>query len=177
MTARYRLRVPETRRRWLPRSSAKRFWYRWIFSDCSQQALDYALPFAWHFRAGLTLLHVVHVNYYSAGGDFAAYDYPDLLEETHRAGQKQLGDLARSIRKQYRVKTVLQSGHPGSLIVDTARKLGVGLIITSTHGRTGFKRAFLGSTAEHVVRYAPCRCSPSRAGTHRHAAAKRLRSH
>ena len=126
------------------------------FSDCSRQALDYALPFAWHFRAGLTLLHVVHVNYYATGGDFATYDYPDLVEETHRAGEKQLGDLARSIRKKYPVNTMLQSGHPGNLIVDTARKLGVGLIITSTHGRTGFKRAFLGSTAEHVVRYAPC---------------------
>ena len=126
------------------------------FSDCSRQALDYALPFARHFQAGLTLLHVVHVNYYSAGGDFATYDYPDLLEETHRAGQKRLGDLARSIRKQYPFNTVLQTGHPGNLIVDTAKKLEVGLIITSTRGRTGFKRAFLGSTAEHVVRYAPC---------------------
>lgn len=126
------------------------------FSDCSSQALDYALAFARHLRAGLTLLHVIHVNYYAAGADFATYDYPELLEETHRAGEKQLGNLARSIRKKYPVNTVLQSGHPGSLIVDTARQLGVGLIITSTHGRTGFKRAFLGSTAEHVVRHAPC---------------------
>ena len=28
--------------------------------------------------------------------------------------------------------------------------------MTSTHGRTGFKRALIGSVAEHVVRYAEC---------------------
>ena len=126
------------------------------FSMCSRQALDYTIPFARHFQAGLTLLHVVHVNYYATSGEYATYDYPELLEETRRAGEKQLGDLARSVRKTYPVKTVLETGHPGSRIVDTAKKLGVGLIITSTHGRTGFKRAFLGSTAEHVVRHAPC---------------------
>lgn len=126
------------------------------FSDCSRQALNFAIPFARQFRAGITLLHVIHVDYYATNSDFATYDYPELLDETRQAGEKQLDDLARSVRKSYPVKTVIQTGHPGSLIVDTAKKLEVGLIITSTHGRTGFKRAFLGSTAEHVVRYAPC---------------------
>lgn len=126
------------------------------FSDCSHQALDYAISFARQFRAGIALLHVVHVNYYAASNDYTTCDYPELIEETRRAGEKQLGDLACSVRKKYPVKTVVETGHPGSRIVDTAKKLGVELIITSTHGRTGFKRAFLGSTAEHVVRYAPC---------------------
>ncbi len=126
------------------------------FSDCSRRALDYAIPFARQFRAGIALLHVIHVNYYATSNDYMTFDYSELLDETRRAGEKQLNDLARSVRKKYPVETVIQTGHPGSLIVDTARKLGIGLIITSTHGRTGFKRAFLGSTAEHVVRYAPC---------------------
>ena len=126
------------------------------FSDCSRRALDYAIPFARQFRAGIALLHVIHVNYYAASNDYTTFDYSELLDETRRAGEKQLGDLARSVRNKYPVKTVIQTGHPGSRIVDTAKKLGAGLIITSTHGRTGFKRAFLGSTAEHVVRYAPC---------------------
>jgi nucleotide-binding universal stress UspA family protein len=36
------------------------------------------------------------------------------------------------------------------------RKAGVDLIITSTHGRSGLRRVFMGSTAERIVRYAPC---------------------
>jgi len=126
------------------------------FSDCSRKALEYALPFARQFHAGIALLHVLHVNYYAASSEYTTFDYPELIEETRRAGEKQLGDLARSVRKICPVKTVIQTGHPGSVIVDNAKKLGIDLIIISTHGRTGFKRAFLGSTAEHVVRYAPC---------------------
>jgi universal stress protein A len=34
--------------------------------------------------------------------------------------------------------------------------MNMDLIILSTHGRTGLKYVFMGSTAEHVVRYAPC---------------------
>jgi nucleotide-binding universal stress UspA family protein len=30
------------------------------------------------------------------------------------------------------------------------------VIVTSTHGRTGFKHMLLGSTAEYVVRHATC---------------------
>ena len=36
------------------------------------------------------------------------------------------------------------------------RKAGVDLIITSTHGRSGLRRMFIGSTAERIVRYATC---------------------
>jgi nucleotide-binding universal stress UspA family protein len=32
----------------------------------------------------------------------------------------------------------------------------VDLIVTSTHGTTGFKHILLGSTAEYVVRHATC---------------------
>jgi len=34
--------------------------------------------------------------------------------------------------------------------------LKVDLIVISTHGYTGLKHAVLGSTAERVVRHAPC---------------------
>jgi len=37
-----------------------------------------------------------------------------------------------------------------------ARELRVGLIVMAMQGRTGLKRALLGSTAGRVVRHAPC---------------------
>jgi nucleotide-binding universal stress UspA family protein len=33
---------------------------------------------------------------------------------------------------------------------------GIDLVVTSTHGLTGLKRAVIGSVAEHVVRSAKC---------------------
>jgi nucleotide-binding universal stress UspA family protein len=47
----------------------------------------------------------------------------------------------------------------GSAIDEICGETGrseIDLVVTSTHGRTGFKRALLGSAAEHVVRYAEC---------------------
>ena len=32
----------------------------------------------------------------------------------------------------------------------------IDLIVTSTHGRSGLRRVFVGSTAERIVRHAPC---------------------
>ena len=41
-------------------------------------------------------------------------------------------------------------------ICAAARELKADLIVISTHGYTGYKRAFLGSTAERVVQHSPC---------------------
>jgi len=54
------------------------------------------------------------------------------------------------------LSTRLASGVPFDQITRTAEELGADLIIIATHGRTGLKRALLGSTAENVVRHATC---------------------
>jgi len=41
-------------------------------------------------------------------------------------------------------------------VVQVARDRKADLIITATHGRTGIKHLLLGSTAEKIVRLAPC---------------------
>jgi len=51
--------------------------------------------------------------------------------------------------------TVLRTGVPWEEILDTAKKLDVGLIVMGTHGRRGLPRAILGSVAEKVVRLSP----------------------
>jgi nucleotide-binding universal stress UspA family protein len=126
------------------------------FSPRSGKALQYALAIARRFNARIVLLHVAHADYLVASSDYSVLDYPELMDEVRRAGEQQLADIARSIRKKCPVTTAVETGHPGNLIVETADKLGSDLIIIATHGRTGFKRAFLGSTAEFVVRHAHC---------------------
>ena len=48
------------------------------------------------------------------------------------------------------------NGRPYEQICRLARRLEIDLIITATRGRTGLKHLALGSTAERVVRHAPC---------------------
>jgi nucleotide-binding universal stress UspA family protein len=54
------------------------------------------------------------------------------------------------------VPSSLQIGHAGEHICGGAEHFDADLIVTSTHERTGFKHALVGSTAEYVVRHADC---------------------
>jgi len=47
-------------------------------------------------------------------------------------------------------------GDPAHRIVEHAEKLGADLVVIPSHGHSGFKRWFLGSVAERVVRHAKC---------------------
>lgn len=47
-------------------------------------------------------------------------------------------------------------GVPGKVVADLAEELGAGIIVIPSHGYTGWKRFFLGSVTERVVRQAQC---------------------
>jgi nucleotide-binding universal stress UspA family protein len=51
------------------------------------------------------------------------------------------------------VKIVIGEGKPGQQIIEVAREEGCDLIVMSTHGRSGLRRAFLGSVASYVVNH------------------------
>jgi len=124
------------------------------FSPASKNALNFAEGLARQFNGQITLLHVIEPV---PMADFGAYPvaltHDQLLKET----RKTLGDfshheLAENLLKETRVLV----GRPFQEIADAARSLKVDLIVIGTHGHSGFARAILGSTAERVVRYAPC---------------------
>jgi nucleotide-binding universal stress UspA family protein len=54
------------------------------------------------------------------------------------------------------VEDVIARGEPAAEIVRAAEEHGAGLIVISSHGRTGLGRILFGSTAESVVRHARC---------------------
>ena len=61
-----------------------------------------------------------------------------------------------SKRSVVRHPTVMRTGLAAHEIVETARDLDSDLIVIATHGYTGWKHLCIGSTAERVVRTAPC---------------------
>lgn len=54
------------------------------------------------------------------------------------------------------VRVTTKFGSPGETIADFAQENDAGLIVISSHGRTGIQRFVLGSVAEKVVRLATC---------------------
>jgi nucleotide-binding universal stress UspA family protein len=127
------------------------------FSECSMRGLTYAQAFANQFNSRLVLLNSVHFQYYVASDEYARYDLPRLMQYAEKAAREQMQDLVEKTDwGGLQVETSLQTGHAGQQICDGARDCAADLIVTSTHGRTGFKHVLLGSTAEYVVRHAHC---------------------
>lgn len=79
------------------------------------------------------------------------------MQQAEKTAEEKMRDLVRNTDwSGVKVETSLQIGHVGQQICDRIKDLAADLIITSTHGATGFKHIFLGSTAEYVVRHASC---------------------
>jgi universal stress protein A len=122
------------------------------FSRISQKALDYALPLAKQFGATITLLHAIEPPPYSV-------DLAYLPKDGFPIGpmKKELDALAkRTIEPALLNEAIVQVGAAFEVITNVARDSEVDLIVITTHGHTGLKHVFMGSTAERVVRHAPC---------------------
>ena len=129
------------------------------FSDCSMKGLVYAKALAKQFGATLVLLHSVHVQYYVTSDEYSRYDFPLLMQQAEKAARDGMRDLVgKSDWDGSKVDLSLQIGHPGDQICTRARDHGADLIVTSTHGTTGFKHILLGRTAEYVVTTCPLPC-------------------
>lgn len=125
------------------------------FSRSSTCALDYAAGLARGFRAEIVVLNVVPTHYPVGDYDLGAYSL--LAADSKKIGAKRLAALVRThAAKDVTLRAVLRAGRPATEIADAVKAENCDLIVISTHGRTGWNRVLLGSTAEEVVRHASC---------------------
>ena len=127
------------------------------FSDCSIAGLKYAVRFAHEVGGRIIVLHVTDLGpvlMTTACGD---YNSPTYLEAARRrCSDRMQAFLKRVDFDGVPVHTSTVAGYCPAAIYDAAEKQGADLILMSTHGRTGLRRAFVGSVAEGTVRRAPC---------------------
>ena len=127
------------------------------FSDCSLEGLAYARALAKQFGSKLILLSSVAFQYYVTSDEYARYDLPLLMQQAEKASRAQMRELIETTDWDgIEVVSSLQIGHAGQQICARALEHRADLIVTSTHGTTGFKHILVGSTAEYVVRHASC---------------------
>jgi universal stress protein A len=126
------------------------------FSQPSKNALKYAVRFAEEFGGELTLLYVLEPQ--SVTGYMAIPEATNFVESDIVAAGKNLRSLVGSVRdrKIDRLHWKVRAGLPSHEIVEVAKEMDVDLIVIATHGYTGWKHFCIGSTAERVVRAAPC---------------------
>ena len=125
------------------------------FSEPSLKALHYAVPFAEQFGATISLIHIREpLSYPGDLPNVSALPLPGIEEEEAR---KKLFELAyRDIEELVPIDVHVSSGKAADEIVNLAKGLETDLIIIATHGYKGFMHFVMGSTAEKVVRNAPC---------------------
>lgn len=125
------------------------------FSKTSLQSLDVAVPLARDHGAQLFLISVVEPAPYAVGMEGAIIAVPESA--SIQDAKASLPKIARRfIPSDVPVATQVDRGRAFDVITRFAREKDISLIVLTTHGRTGFDRALMGSTAERVVRHAHC---------------------
>jgi universal stress protein A len=119
------------------------------FSDSSRGALRYANAIAAHFGARLDVVVVndpllAEASQLTAGPSRLIEDTTREIERFHR---QTLGTRIKA-----RVDFLVASGKPAPEILRVSRERECGLIVMASHGSSGFRKLFFGSTAERVLR-------------------------
>ncbi len=81
-----------------------------------------------------------------------SYVPAEYMDESRKAIKAELAEIASGIPN---AEGMLVDGHSGKTIVDHATQHEVDCIVIASH-RPGMQDIFLGSTAQQVVRQAPC---------------------
>jgi nucleotide-binding universal stress UspA family protein len=127
------------------------------FSDCSMVGLEFAVRFAQVWDAKLVMFNCVPLQTFAMYGEYGGRDSTALTNYAQKAAREQMNEVATSLKsKNIVIEGVIELGAPAQAICDYARSNEVDLIVTATHGSTGLTHVLVGSTAEHIVRYAHC---------------------
>jgi nucleotide-binding universal stress UspA family protein len=137
------------------------------FSTHSKNALKYAIPFAVQFSASIDLIYVVEPTIYPAEFSIGQVGFPNVEEELRTHGSNELDELIENeIANRVPARRVVRTGKPFYEILQYAEEENIDLIVIATHGHTSVEHMLFGSTAEKVVRRAPCPVLVVRTGEH-----------
>jgi len=118
------------------------------FSGKSRQALRYAIPLAQKFTAKIHLVHVLPPS---------GKTTKDEQNDQRMIALKRLTQMSvQLLPPRLRAENAVLSGKPAEAILSLVEKNNIDLIVLTTKGGSGLRRALVGSTAEHIMRRAPC---------------------
>ncbi len=90
-----------------------------------------------------------------AGGAMSADEFDRSEAERFETARVLVADGAAALDLDGS-RTEVLTGDPGRAICTFAESEGSAAVVMGSHGRSGFKRAVLGSVSDYVVRHAPC---------------------
>ena len=119
-------------------------------SDFARLALGYAGMFRDRIGSEITVLYADEVYMPIDALEAPLAFYLETVPESRERMARQLQDHATAAAGG-NVETMIATDSPARAIVTTAKRMRADLIIMGTHGRTGLRRALLGSVTESVL--------------------------
>jgi nucleotide-binding universal stress UspA family protein len=127
------------------------------FSEGARAAMDHAIMFARDYRAKLILLHILQDISIADWYVPSSLSMGELMEDMEKNAWEEMRTWEAEIAsKVNNVEVIVIRGVPFVEIIRTARSKNADMVVIGTHGRTGIDHMLFGSTAEKVVRKAPC---------------------
>jgi nucleotide-binding universal stress UspA family protein len=127
------------------------------FSKISMEALSLAGDLAEKFGANLIVVHVLEPILAPTDFSFGPLSMTDVEDKlADRALEGLLQATAALPLPKEKVEVNIARGIGSQEVIRIASETKANLIVMGTHGYTGITHALLGSTAERVVRRAPC---------------------
>jgi nucleotide-binding universal stress UspA family protein len=114
------------------------------------------MELAKQYNASLYLIHVIYDLSQASGLHVPHVNLDQLYLEIEAEALKELERFGLEELRGLDVHREIIRGVPYEEIIKFAEKNQIDLIVIGTHGRTGLEKLFFGSTAEQVVRRAPC---------------------
>lgn len=120
------------------------------FSLASQPALETAIR--WFSDAQLTLFHAYEATGF--GGSTLANDAWNATANDQC--DSFLAEMALEPSVAQQLHRVIDRGHPEALLCDYVNHQEIDLVVLGTHGRSGFLKTMLGSTAGNLLHLLEC---------------------
>jgi len=128
------------------------------FSETSLEAFRLAAEMAWRFASSLHVLHVIEARPVAPtlmGGDVVG-EMAVELEEKATAAMESLVESSASDLEGVTVSLEVTAGRAFAEILNHARDWSIDLIALGAKGATALEQIVVGSTAERVMKDAPC---------------------
>ena len=120
-------------------------------SSLSEQALRPAIAIARASGAEIDLVLAHEIGSLDGYRDVSTSDAKNPEQHVYLAAM--IREVAA--HSSVTVHGAVETGSPVEVVCDRAREIGADLIVMTSHGRTGARRAWLGSVADGVARAAP----------------------
>jgi len=121
------------------------------FSPASERALMEALILAKENDAQISVVHVLHTDW-----RYEMLDPPELVLEQIDARERMGAFLGKFAPRQNIPSNLIKHGPIAESVVSVALLEDADLLVIGTRGRGGLSKLALGSTAEELLRVAPC---------------------